>query len=129
MTVDQQLPPDDPFSALSLQLVSHGFLTRPLLLSSLLPSLPSLPSGSSSSSLKKHQDLLLLRARSLDQITKLLWNLLETNQGSKEAVREAVERESRVFMEFEREKTLRDRVEKEKEALARELEKEKAKSK
>ncbi|GAA5912441.1 uncharacterized protein JCM6883_005670 [Sporobolomyces salmoneus] len=124
-------PHDDPFSALSLQLVSHGYLTRPLLLSSLLASLPSVPSSSSSSSssLKKHQESLLLRARSLDQLTKLLWSLLERNQESREEVKETVERESRAVMEFEREKGMRERQERDNNTLARELEIERAKTK
>lgn len=44
-------------------------------------------------------------------------------------MKESVERESRAIMEFEREKTLRERTEKEGDVIARELEKERAKSK
>ncbi|GAA6025337.1 hypothetical protein JCM11491_000684 [Sporobolomyces phaffii] len=116
---------DDPFQALSTQLVSHGYLSRPLLLSSLLG--PAAPA--STSSLKKQQDALLVRARAQDQLTKLLWSLLERNDEARQELKHSVEREGRAVVEWEREKTLNERLEKDKDTIARELEKERAKTK
>lgn len=122
---------DDAFAALSLELVSHGYLTRPLLLSSLIASLPSLPppSSSSSSSLKKHQEALVLRARALDQLSKLLWTLLERNDASRKELSESIERESRAVMEHDREHALRQRQERDNNLVTRELEIERARTK
>ncbi|GAA5943528.1 uncharacterized protein JCM15063_006444 [Sporobolomyces koalae] len=120
----------DPFQALSTQLVSHGYLSRPLLLSALTAGAAStLPASASSSHVKRHQEQLLLKARAQDQITKLLWHLIERNQESTALTREAVEREHRVVMEFDREVGIRERAERERETVERELEKERARTK
>ncbi|GAA5840083.1 hypothetical protein JCM5353_008110 [Sporobolomyces roseus] len=126
MSID---PPEDPLSTLSTQLLSHGYITRPLSLSSLFltPPLPS--SSSSSSSLKSHQSLLLSKARAQDQLTKLIWSLLERGLEGREELRECVEREGRLNSEWERERGLRERSERDLKKVERELEVERARSK
>ncbi|GAA5873923.1 hypothetical protein JCM1840_000232 [Sporobolomyces johnsonii] len=126
--LDATLSTEESLSALSSSLVSHGYLTRPLSLSTLfLP--PTLPSNPSSKALKHHQDTLILQARARDQLARCLWGMLERGVEAREALEEAVAREGRQAMERERERKLRERAEREREALAREMEGERARAK
>ncbi|GAA5928069.1 hypothetical protein JCM1841_005897 [Sporobolomyces salmonicolor] len=126
--LDATLSTEESLSALSSSLLSHGYLTRPLSLSTLfLP--PTLPSNPSSKAVKQHQDTLILQARARDQLARCLWGMLERGVEAREALEEAVAREGRQAMERERERKLRERAEREREALAREMEGERARAK
>lgn len=125
-----QVATEESFSALSTELLSRGFLTRPLDLTTLFLS-PSLPSSSSTSSksLKKHQDTLILQSRAREQLAKCLWGMLEKNAGEREALEGVMAREARAQMEGERERGMRERAEREGEQAKRELEMEREKRK
>ncbi|GAA6063713.1 hypothetical protein JCM10212_006827 [Sporobolomyces blumeae] len=117
---------EDSLSQLSAQLVSHGFLSRPLALAPLFAPPPA-PSSSSKSSLERYNELVLQQARSKLQLVQCLWGLFERNTEDRERLVECVEREKRSEMEWERERGLRERARKEREQIARELESERAK--
>ncbi|GAA5849738.1 hypothetical protein JCM8547_000549 [Rhodosporidiobolus lusitaniae] len=118
---------EESLSALSTQLLSHGYLTRPLDLSTLFLA-PSLPSSSSSKALKKHHDTLILQARARDQLAKCLWGMLEKRGEEREVLEGMLAREARAQGEGERERTMRERAEREAEGVRRELEAERARA-
>ncbi|GAA5885744.1 hypothetical protein JCM6882_007551 [Rhodosporidiobolus microsporus] len=124
---------EESLSALSTQLIAHGYLTRPLDLSTLfLP--PPLPTPSSttgevsSKSLKKHQDLLILQARAREQLAKCMWGMLDKRTEEREVMEGLLAREARASMEGERERAMRERAEREREGMGRELEMERARA-
>lgn len=119
---------EDSLSALSTQLVSLGYLSRPLDLSTLFLS-PALPSNPSSKALKRHHDLLVLQARAREQIAKCLWGMLDQRQSERDVMEGLLAGEARAAEDAERERKARERTEREREAIARDLEAERAKSK
>ncbi|GAA5830826.1 hypothetical protein JCM11251_001089 [Rhodosporidiobolus azoricus] len=125
---------EESLSALSTQLIAHGYLTRPLDLTTLFlpPPLP-IPSATtgevSTKSLKKHQDLLILQARAREQLAKCMWGMLDKRMEEREVMEGLLAREARASMEQEREKSIRERAEREREAMGRELEAERARAK
>lgn len=119
---------EDSLSALSTQLVSLGYLSRPLDLSTLFLA-PPIPSNASSKALKKHHDLLILQARAREQIAKCLWGMLEQRQAERGTIEALLSREASAAEEAEREKNAADRARKELEVLGKELEAEKARAK
>ncbi|GAA6001096.1 uncharacterized protein JCM10292_006372 [Rhodotorula paludigena] len=118
---------EDSLSALSSQLVSLGYLSRPLDLSTLFLS-PAIPANPSAKALKKHHDLLILQARAREQIAKCLWGMLEQRQSERGVIEGLLAVEARAQEEVERERKARERAEREREAMGRELEAEKAKA-
>ncbi|GAA5990900.1 hypothetical protein JCM10908_000071 [Rhodotorula pacifica] len=123
-----QTATEESLSALSTQLVSLGYLSRPLDLSTLFLS-PSVPSSASSKHIRKHQDLLILQARAREQIAKCLWGMLEQRQTERATIETLLAREARANEDADRERIAADRARKEREAMGRELEAEKAKAK
>lgn len=121
-------PTEDSLSALSTQLVSLGYLSRPLDLATLFLA-PSLPAGASSKHARKHQDLLILQARAREQIAKCLWGMLEQRQTERETIETLLAREARANEEADREQKAADRARKEREAMGRQVEAEKARAK
>ncbi|KAJ8294914.1 hypothetical protein OF846_001983 [Rhodotorula toruloides] len=119
---------EDSLSALSTQLVSLGYLSRPLDLSTLFLAPPT-PSNASSKALKKHHDLLILQARAREQIAKCLWGMLEQRRAERGTIEALLSREASAAEEAEREKNAADRARKEREVLGKELEAEKARAK
>ncbi|BGP55100.1 hypothetical protein JCM8202v2_002695 [Rhodotorula sphaerocarpa] len=124
----EQTASEESLSALSTQLVSLGYLSRPLDLSTLFLA-PSLPSTASAKHVRKHQDLLILQARAREQIAKCLWGMLEQRQAERATIETLLAREARANEEAERERAAADRARKEREAMGRELEAEKARAK
>lgn len=118
---------EDSLSALSSQLVSLGYLSRPLDLSTLFLS-PAIPNNPSAKALKKYHDLLILQARAREQIAKCLWGMLEQRQSERGVIEGLLAGEARAQEEVERERKARERAEREREAMGRELEAEKAKA-
>ncbi|GAA5863412.1 hypothetical protein JCM3774_005283 [Rhodotorula dairenensis] len=123
-----QTATEESLSALSTQLVSLGYLSRPLDLSTLFLA-PSLPSGASSKHVRRHQDLLILQARAREQIAKCLWGMLEQRQTERATIETLLAREARANEDSDRERKAADRARKEREAMGRELEAEKARAK
>ncbi|GAA5963711.1 hypothetical protein JCM8115_004250 [Rhodotorula mucilaginosa] len=121
-------PTEESLSALSTQLVSLGYLSRPLDLATLFLA-PSLPAGASSKHARKHHDLLILQARAREQIAKCLWGMLEQRQTERETIETLLAREARANEEADREREAADRARKEREAMGREVEAEKARAK
>lgn len=119
---------EETLSALSTQLVSLGYLARPLDLATLFLA-PSLPAGASSKHVRKHQDLLILQARAREQIAKCLWGMLEQRQEERATIETLLAREARANEDAERERKQADRARKEREAMGREVEAEKARAK
>lgn len=124
----EQTASEESLSALSTQLVSLGYLSRPLDLSTLFLA-PSLPSTASAKHVRKHQDLLILQARARERIAKCLWGMLEQRQAERATIETLLAREARANEEAERERAAADRARKEREAMGRELEAEKARAK
>lgn len=121
-------PTEESLSALSTQLVSLGYLSRPLDLATLFLA-PSLPAGASSKHARKHHDLLILQARAREQIAKCLWGMLEQRQTERDTIETLLAREARANEEAERERKAADRARKEREAMGHEVEAEKARAK
>ncbi|BGP24260.1 afadin/alpha-actinin-binding family protein [Rhodotorula toruloides] len=119
---------EDSLSALSTQLVSLGYLSRPLDLSTLFLA-PPIPSNATAKALKKYHDLLILQARAREQIAKCLWGMLEQRQAERGTIEALLSREASAAEEAEREKNAADRARKEREVLGKELEAEKARAK
>ena len=119
---------EESLSALSTQLVSLGYLSRPLDLSTLFLS-PALPSQPSAKALKRHHDLLVLQARAREQIAKCLWGMLDQRQSERDVMQDLLAAEAKAAEEAEREHKARERAEREREAIARDLEAERAKTK
>ncbi|GAA6020843.1 hypothetical protein JCM10207_001677 [Rhodosporidiobolus poonsookiae] len=119
---------EESLNALSTQLVSHGYLSRPLDLQTLFLA-PSLPSNPSSKALKKHHDTLILQARAREQLAKCLWGMLEKRNEEREVLEGLLAREARASGDAERERTLRERLGREREQMARDLEAERARAK
>ncbi|GAA5895071.1 hypothetical protein JCM8208_000105 [Rhodotorula glutinis] len=119
---------EESLSALSTQLVSLGYLSRPLDLSTLFLS-PALPSQPSAKALKRHHDLLVLQARAREQIAKCLWGMLDQRQSEREVMEGLLAGEAKAAEDAEREHKARERAEREREAIARDLEAERAKTK
>lgn len=121
-------PTEASLSALSTQLVSLGYLSRPLDLATLFLA-PSLPAGASSKQARKHRDLLILQARAREQIAKCLWGMLEQRQTERETIETLLAREARANEEADRERKAADRARTEREAMGRQVEAEKARAK
>ncbi|KPV75176.1 uncharacterized protein RHOBADRAFT_43663 [Rhodotorula graminis WP1] len=119
---------EESLSALSTQLVSLGYLSRPLDLSTLFLA-PALPSQPSAKALKRHHDLLVLQARAREQIAKCLWGMLDQRQSEREVMEGLLAGEAKAADDADREHKARERAEREREGIARDLEAERAKTK
>ncbi|GAA6047011.1 hypothetical protein JCM3770_004150 [Rhodotorula araucariae] len=119
---------DESLSALSTQLVSLGYLSRPLDLRTLFLA-PALPPDPSAKALKRHHDLLVLQARARDQIAKCLWGMLEQRQSERGVMEGLLAGEARASEDADRERKGRERAERDREAMGRELEAERARVK